>query len=58
MSRKVVKLIVVTDEDTAAMMAELADITLKERESRGDEFTYEDKYGVSHQLYYVLSEDV
>jgi hypothetical protein len=58
MSSQVIKLIIVTDEDTAAQLAELAEATIKERESRADEFTYTDKYGVDHQLHYVLSETI
>jgi len=55
---KVVKLLLVVGEDVADMLAELAELSPKERESRSDEFTYEDKHGVSHEMHYVLSETV
>lgn len=60
MSTKVIKLILVTDDDTAGMITDHAMLTGKERERvEGNvEFTFNDRYGVAHQLHFVHAEDV
>ncbi|HWI67571.1 MAG TPA: hypothetical protein VNS88_04265 [Nitrospiraceae bacterium] len=60
MSSAVIKLIVVVDEDTAGMITDHAMLTCKERERVEPivEFTFNDKYGVAHQLHFVHAEEV
>lgn len=60
MSSKVVKLILVADDDTVGMIIDHAMLTGKERERVEGrvEFTFDDKYGVAHQLYFVHAEEV
>ena len=60
MSSKVIKLILVADDDTAGMIMDHSMMTGKERERvEGNvEFTFDDKYGIAHQLHFVHAEEV
>ena len=59
MSSKVIKLIIVTDLDTADMIDRLASLpSIKDREAAKDRFLYVDPNGMEHELHYILSEEV
>lgn len=58
MTVKVMKLIVVVDADTADQIEELASLSNQSRDARIDEFTFDDKNGVSHELHFVHAEVV
>jgi hypothetical protein len=60
MSSRVIKLIVVTDDDTAEMLADYSMMPYKQREfeQKAVEFKFIDKHGLDHELHYVHSEEV
>lgn len=60
MSSAVIKLILVTDEDTAGMITDHAMLTGKERDRVEGlvKFTFDDKHGISHDLHFVHAEEV
>ena len=60
MSSKVVKLIIVTNDDTAGMITEFSELPLKKRDDPSNEvaFTFFDKNGLEHPLHLVHAEEV
>jgi len=56
MKSKVIKLLVVVDEDTAEAIEELSDLSPKEREKRVDKFVYLDSRELPHELHFILGE--
>jgi hypothetical protein len=58
MASKVIKLIVVADDETADRIAAIAEVPIKERSASDENFTFTDVDGKSFKLHYVLSEEV
>ena len=60
MSSAVLKLIILTDEDTAGMITDHDIMTPKERDRlEGNvKFAFYDKHGISHQLHFIHAEEV
>jgi hypothetical protein len=57
MSTKVVKILFAVDEDTAARIAAVAEVPIKERSASDENFTFTDLDGKTCKLYYVVSEE-
>lgn len=60
MSSAVIKLIILTDEDTAGMITDFGMLPLKEREAEKTRvrFKFTDKYDIDHELHFVHAEEV
>lgn len=60
MSVKVLKLIIVTDEDTNGIIMDYDAIPIRERDRTESsvQFTFTDRHGVSHLLHFVHAEEV
>ena len=61
MSTKVIKLIIVTDDDTCGMIIDYDMLNTKERDRDEHslvEFTFTDKHSISHRLNFVHAEEV
>lgn len=60
MSGKVIKLILVADEDTSGMIIDYAELPLKAREDSANEiaFVFTDKNEIDHELHFVHAEEV
>lgn len=56
MAPKVIKILVAADDDTAAMIDELADEPVKGRERRVDKIVYFDKNELPHELHFITAE--
>lgn len=54
----VVKIIVVTDDETAERLEAIAELSPKERERSEEAFSFTDADGSVRKLHYVLSETV
>ena len=60
MSIKVIKLILVTDDDTAGMILDFDELPVKQRDNEQTRvrFKFIDKYDLDHELHFVHAEEV